>query len=89
MSKARQKLFAGYDRTTLGFVRRKQNPVPCETYPIASTYGIFSILFPYLYHKDQPFMKVNIPYMDVMGIGIYLPFSYANMTVFEAIRGRF
>ena len=31
--------------------------------PIGSMYGTFA----YIYHKNQPFMQVNIPYMDPMG----------------------
>ena len=30
---------------------------------IPSMYGIFT----YMYHKNRPFMQVNVPYMDGMG----------------------
>ena len=31
-------------------------------------YGIFT----YIYDKNQPFMYVNVPYMDAKGINIYI-----------------
>ena len=36
-----------------------------KTIYIGSMYGIFA----YIYHKNQPKCKVNIPYMDYHGMG--------------------